>query len=62
MKIPDKIFTSDRLTNKKLKNKIPVLLVTALVLLILALTAALYHLSFTEDDKFETFTWKMFLS
>ena len=62
MKIPDKIFTSDRLTNKKLKNKIPVLLVTALVLLILALTAALYHLPCTEDDKFETFTGKMFLS
>ena len=47
MKIPDKFFTSDRLTNKKLKNRIPVLLVTALILLILALAAALYQLPHT---------------
>ena len=62
MKIPDKFFTSDRLTNKKLKNRIPVLLVTALILLILALAAALYQLPHTEDERFKTFTKKMFLT
>lgn len=62
MKISDKFFPSDSLPKKKLKNKFPVLLITVLILLILVLITALYQLPHTEDDKFEAFTGKMFLS
>ncbi len=62
MKISDKFSTFDNPSLKKLKKKTPVLLVTALLLLTLALGAALLRLPRTEDGKFEAFTKKMFLA
>lgn len=62
MKILDKFFAPDTLSNKKMKNKIPVLLITALVVLLIALAAALCQLPATEDARFEAFTEQMFRS
>lgn len=62
MKISDKFPASGNASLKKLKNKTPVLLVTALLLLTLALGTALSRLPRTADDKFKAFTKKMFLA
>lgn len=62
MSIPDKTSPSHNFLQNRFKKKIPIVLFTVLLLLILALTAALYQLPYTEDDHFQKFTREMFLS